>query len=798
MPSYFEQRLASLGITPEINTIPRFTITDKDGVRTYTPEEKKPNCFFEAQVVDDPAVHEGTKETGNILINYFEPTGKPYTYVKPGTVHPRPFSRTRVAKPEKGQGKYLSPKGAKLAPFFTPKVIDAYQNQREIETLVAVEGEFKAFKMDMLGIHAVGLPGIQGFYSGEIAGELHWNIVHVIRDCKVKNIIYLTDADTFTINYEKDKDLAKRPASFHSAIQNFTESLQGLLSDKDVALEKIYFYAIRESFNEHGHKGFDDLVTALPVRAADIVKELLESHGTPSEFFEAENLTAWHLTSKKLYKRFGLTKAEDFYSIYGKKFIGDRPFLYKGIRYEFDGEKVKYIKHDHADRYLRVGPDWFKEVMEPMGEDRKVTTIAKWKVTEIQRDYKKFPDFMDQIARYDGFTVEPKWIEGYRRKIGEFFNLMNPLEHSPKAGEFPATLKFLKHIFQGKATVNNHIISDTFTVALDWLTVLHQHPMHMLPVIILLSEEQGTGKTTFMDWLTMIYGSNAIIMNNETFKMNFNAHYASKFLLMVDEGMIEVEKKAEKERLKQLATGKEMLVQFKGADIKRIPYYGKLVIASNDADRVMKMEEDDTRWFVVKVPVIPKGDKDPLLMEKLKEEIPAWLDFISKREIFHPKIDRLWFSPDNFITDQFKIIVQQTRSRLEKLIDNFIKETFLNFRHLELKIPANHLTKLLNDKAKFRTEDNDVREYLKKKGLETQPTQRFVFPIDWKPSALTPEQFEIEYLRSSGRVFIFRVEEWLSEAEMKEFNTPLVIGQEPKKTELQLSIEAAKKDEAPW
>jgi Family of unknown function (DUF5906) len=772
--TYLQKRLSQLKITKAINTIPRFIISEKKGVKTYKEDEKHQFRFFEEQEINDPSqAGAGSKKTGNVVINYFEPDGRPLTYVKPGTKLPRPFQRTRLANPEPGQPKYLSPKGAPLAPFFTPKVIAAFQQKETIETLILTEGEFKAFKGDMAGLYIVGLPGIQGFYSGEIKGEIHFFITRVLKECNVKNVIYLTDADTFTINFKKDQDMAKRPASFLSAIENFAESLQSLLADNDIALQRVYFYAIRKRFCAQNAKGLDDLLQELSARTKDILDDLLITHGTPSEFFEGENLTKANSSSRKLYKRFGLTKPEDFYNTY-KEFINEQEFVFKGRRYQFDGEKVIYVRHEEADKYMRVGPHWYKEVQEPMGkeangEDRSVTTIQKWVKSEIKDDYKNYKDFMDQIARYDGFTVEPRWNGKYRRRIGEFFNLMNPIDMKPRKGEFPMTRQLLTHLFQGEGSFEKNVISDPFTVALDWLTILHTKPTQMLPVPILVSEEKGTGKTTFMDWLTLIYGSNALIMNNETFKMNFNSHYASKFLLMVDEGMLEVEKKAEKERLKQLVTGKEMLVQFKGADIKRIPYFGKVVMCSNDADRVMKMEEGDSRWFVVKVPVIPKGIKDPQLLEKLMAEIPAWLHYLTTREIAHPYVDRLWFSPENFITDQFKKIVLNTKSRLEKLIDNYIKEAFLNFKQAKLKIPVNYLTKELNKMAKFKTEDNDVRDYLKKRGLTVSGTQYFKFPIEWIPG-LNPDEKQIEYVTNRGRCLTFDYEDWVPEEDLQEFN----------------------------
>ncbi len=140
---------------------------------------------------------------------------------------------------------------------------------------------------------------------------------------------------------------------------------------------------------------------------------------------------------------------------------------------------------------------------------------------------------------------------------------------------------------------------------------------------ILVSPENNTGKSTFLKWLQILFGTNMVILGNEQFKMKFNAHYITKFIIAIDEGFLEVDKKAEKERLKQMVTADDVYLEYKGMNVEKVDYYGKLVMCSNDADRVMKIDDGESRWFVVRVPVLT--EKDPDLKKKLAEEIPAWL-----------------------------------------------------------------------------------------------------------------------------------------------------------------------------
>lgn len=795
--TYLTERLEKMNLKPADITVP--LVDDPHDNPKYNKVESDARVLF-TEAKDDKG-----ELTGDIHIHYLTEYGSTLQWVRPGTKLPRPYIRTRHAVEQEGRGKYSSPKGSKAQPFLTPKVIDHYLFSKEIETLIVTEGEFKAIKADQVGLFCIGISGIAN-YVGEMGGSLHHSFMNVMKRCKVKTVIYLTDADTYTVNWKKDKELSTRPNNFHSAISGFREAIEPALSDESFALEKVLYYSINRRFVKEDAKGLDDLLCAYPARIPDIIKDLTETHGVPSEYFAGINLTAWNRVDKKLHKDFGLYDVDSFYKVYQED-IGDRAFVFRGKRYQFNGEKVEYLGHEDAKLYMRVGTDWYKEIDEPVpgSENKSVRVIAKWTKGALMEDYRNYKGFIDELPRYDGFTVEPRWIGGYRRKVGKFFNLMNPIEHSTKEGKITNTLKFLKHIFGGESTIENPIERDPFTVALDWLTLLYTNPMQQLPVPILVSIENGTGKSTFLYWLKMIFTSNAVIMNNQQFAMAFNAHYASKYIIGIDEGFLEVDKKSEKERIKQLATAKDIMIQFKGADLRSIPYYGKLIICSNDADRVMKIDDGETRWFVVKVNAIPQEMKDPDLNLKMEKEIPAFLQYLGTREIFHKKKDRLWFAPEDFITDQFKKIVENTKNRLDKVVESFIKETFLTFKQSPLHIPNKQLVELINKTAKYKLDETDLRDYLKKRDMKTNPkgSQRFRFPQQWQKDHISGA-LEIGYTEGVGRYYEFLAADWLNEEELEEFNKPLDVvfrddNGEPKQPgQLELSVAGAQKDEAPW
>ena len=398
--------------------------------------------------------------------------------------------------------------------------------------------------------------------------------------------------------------------------------------------------------------------------------------------------------------------------------------------------------------------------------------ISKFGVGEVKRRYGKH--FLNTLLCVDGLTIEPSKNYDYQRIIKvqkekysfDYLNMYEPINHELQKGEFPNTLKYLKHLFGGNATIENDIIGDPFTIAIDWLTILYQKPKHFLPVILLLSKGQETGKTTMIDWLHAIYETNLINMKMEQFIGNFNSHWAFKLIRCIDEGSLDLEKGTAKNTFKNLTTAKNIQVELKGIDITSIPNYGKMIICSNDENNVMKMESEDSRFFPVKVP--PLVEKDSQFLEKLKAEIPAWLYFIANRTIAHPAESRLWFKTEYLKTEQFQKIVEKTKSNHELEIDYFVKDAFLTFKFPEIRYTIKFLLETINKRAKFKVSETQMREYLEKRGYVKPPGNSTIkIPIDFGE-----QTGEVIYQTVTGRYFRFLATEWLSNSEMEEFNKP--------------------------
>ncbi|MEQ9286956.1 MAG: DUF5906 domain-containing protein [Cyclobacteriaceae bacterium] len=762
--TYCDERLEALGITPEINS---FELVRPS--RTKPGEEiRKVVKFFEPD------------KYNNISIHYFKLDHTRVRFPRPDAKGSNDFIRKRLFKPSDNR-KYSQPKGSAHHPFFPPGILNKFRLAQKIEALYVIEGEFKAFKGCMYGLDIVGIPSIHGFYSGKFNQEMHPKELHsqlaeLILVCQVKKLVYLTDADTLSVNWKEGKDLSKRPTIFYNAIVSFRQSLEPLLDNQDCQLKKIYFMHLDSRFIDDA-KGLDDLLSKYTgLNPQREIREDLEKFAFANQYFRGHDITNGKLTGLDRY--FGLTNVTDFYNKY-EKFIGDNEFVFKRIKYQYIASegRVKRLRHEDADLFMRIGADWYKIIKknDKYGEPQLV--LIPFRVGEIARDYKKHPDFLESIPKYDSFCNEPDCSENYKQVHLNNYNIFSQLKHEINAGEFPHISKFLKHIFQGSADINNNIESDQFTVALDYLTLMYQMPKQMLPVLILVSPENGTGKSTFLKWLKAIYTTNMVILGNEQFNTKFNAHFISKFIIAIDEGFLELEKKAEKERIKMLATADTVHLENKGVDQKEIPYYGKLMICSNDADRVLKVDEGETRWFVVRVPVIPKENRDPDLEHRMKKEIPAWLHFLKHRKVFHKKKDRLWFSPEQFETDQLRKIQETTKNRLDRVFEYWLKEQFLLFKLPVLKYHMTHLVETLNNSktSKYKIDEIDLKAYLKeKKGIFPDKLNKINIPLCYQniEGVLPGESPQITFLKTTQRAYIFRYQDWLTEEEILEFNEP--------------------------
>ena len=289
---------------------------------------------------------------------------------------------------------------------------------------------------------------------------------------------------------------------------------------------------------------------------------------------------------------------------------------------------------EKKEEFIRVGTTLYKIVNQPRIDGGYVRKRIAWNSETLRQDYGK--DYMAGIPKYDGFCTVPDHV-GYKPIVGKFLNLYEPISHVPVQGDFPCIRSLVEHIF-----------GEQYELGMDYL-------------LLLVSEERNTGKSTFLNFLKAVFQNNVTFNTNEDFRSQFNSDWAGKLLIMVDEVLLN--RREDSERLKNLSTTLSYKVEAKGKDRDEIGFFAKFVLCSNNEHLPVIIDAGETRYWVRKI--VPLRSDDTEFLQKLKAEIPAFLHFLQYRKLSSEKESRMWFNPKRLETDALRKIIRSNRNRLE-------------------------------------------------------------------------------------------------------------------------------------
>ena len=297
--------------------------------------------------------------------------------------------------------------------------------------------------------------------------------------------------------------------------------------------------------------------------------------------------------------------------------------------------------------FIRVGTTLYKIVNQPRLDGGYVKKRIVWNNETLRQDYGK--DYLATVPKYDGFCTVPDHV-GYKPVIGKFLNLYEPTDHQPRQGDFPCIRSLVEHIF-----------GEQYELGLDYIQLLYLQPIQKLPILLLVSEERNTGKSTFLNFLKAVFQNNVTFNTNEDFRSQFNSDWAGKLLIMVDEVLLN--RREDSERLKNLSTTLSYKVEAKGKDRDEIAFFAKFVLCSNNEHLPVIIDAGETRYWVRKIDRLQSDDTD--FLRKLKAEIPAFLYHLQQRKLFSEKESRMWFNPKLIQTEALQKIIRSNRNRLE-------------------------------------------------------------------------------------------------------------------------------------
>ena len=372
--------------------------------------------------------------------------------------------------------------------------------------------------------------------------------------------------------------------------------------------------------------------------------------------------------------------------------------------------------------YIRVGTTYYKIIERPQISGDKITSLVKWSRETIIQDHGK--KIIYDIPKYDGFCCIPNHLK-YQKTIKNFYNIYNEIPYQPSVSEasindIPFTISFMQHIFGNQVDLG-----------LDYLKILLENPTQILPVLCLVSKERATGKTTFLKWLKEIFGRNMTYIKGDSFNSQFNSDWASMLIIAIDE--VFFDRKEITERLKYLSTTNKDKLENKGKDREEIDFFGKFILCSNNEDNFIQIDENEIRFWVLKINPIRLENTE--FLQNLITEIPLFLSFLIHRKFHSEKKSRMWFSPDEIKTKALQKLVFKNGNKLEAKIVELLYEFFESNEVQEISVVPQDILNMLNRMFRqLNFSRNDVRTILKDKWM-----------LEPQKNGLTYIRYDIDY-----------------------------------------------------
>lgn len=704
--SYFHRRMKMLGITDSINKI-QIKVSTNEIVENEQGQRQRAEYKMEEMPIFKQ--HQLGIEIMVYTLNRERISYKP----EDGSGNKQRWSQfysllryeTPVIDKAGKEMKYKIPKGAGSYPFFPPQLIEKYENKTPMKTVFITEGYFKAFKAAMHGIDIIGLSSITHM-KDKATGALHPDILQLIKSGLVERFVWLTDGDCLDITQKEineEKDLRTRPFSFYSSITTF----KTLLDDKEYeSIEKYFMHinsdaiiADNKELTRDQVKGLDDLLIAMPDKAEDIVAEM-NTFSRNGYYFTRHNIT--HDTAK-VWRYFHLGDINSFFLFHSERRpeLKEKEFKFHGTVYKWnEKENICEVRLPGASKYyFRVGDYYYKFIEKPNQYKQIERVFEERKKTTILDDHGK--NFTKYIPKYEAFCNVPDH-NNFQQVIHSCFNVYSPLDYEPDeekctVDDFPAIYNLVRHIWGSKKVTykdkvtGQHHEYENWELGMDYLQLLYTHPSQKLPILCLVSKQNKTGKSTLGFFLRQMLGANVAIVGNADLANDFNAHWATKSVVVCDE--TKIDKHAVIEKIKNFSTAKKIFMNAKGKGQVELDCFIKFILITNNEETFITATEEDTRYWVLKVPVLDK--EDPKILDRIVEEIPAFLSYLRDRKLCTEFKSRMWFHDELIKTEALKKVIAYSEPTIIKEIRRGLKELFLDTGAEEIRMTAEIVMKEL-------------------------------------------------------------------------------------------------------
>jgi hypothetical protein len=314
------------------------------------------------------------------------------------------------------------------------------------------------------------------------------------------------------------------------------------------------------------------------------------------------------------------------------------------------------VKYMHTNLpFLRVADSYYKITHVRDRYDVLREQIKAFKKEEIKSDHG--PAIMPLIPKYDDFCIVPDNMN-YCEVVDNCYNLYHPFSHKP----WSADRRLNDNDIKVSMGLMRHIFGEQVEMGIKYLKLLYENPRQALPILCLVSRERQTGKTTFLNWMNIMFGQNYCQINPEDLGSQFNSAYATKNVIALDETVID--KSHAVEKLKSIATAKTISVNQKFVANYSVPFFGKVIICTNKEHDFMRIDEEEIRFWIRKVPQISAINTG--IENDLTDEVPAFLRFLMNQPSVDIKRSRMVFTAEELHNESLNQVKAESQSQLRK------------------------------------------------------------------------------------------------------------------------------------
>jgi Family of unknown function (DUF5906) len=179
------------------------------------------------------------------------------------------------------------------------------------------------------------------------------------------------------------------------------------------------------------------------------------------------------------------------------------------------------------------------------------------------------------------------------RDVPNHFNLWRGFAVQPRPGNCS---KFLAHLRDNVCCGDEEL----FNWVVGWFANIIQHPELKMGTSLVLRGKMGTGKTKVGEVFGSLFGAHYVLVSDPRYVTGrFNSHLVSCLLLHCDEAFWAGDHAAEG-KLKDLITGKDHLIEFKGKEPVKFRNHVRLLVTGNP-DWLVPAGFEERRFAVLDV-----------------------------------------------------------------------------------------------------------------------------------------------------------------------------------------------------